>query len=129
MSTITRYVSTDLDIFSRQDLSTLAAFFQDCVCILHCGWREETLFQLSLELATDDYASIESDLDALLTAAEHLPEELKPLWCSALEVDFNLVFEAGGHHRHRVKIPASLLKRVVALNGTLSITAYPLDAD
>jgi len=36
---------------------------------------------------------VDMGLDSLLSAAEELPDELKSLWYSACEVDFNLGIE------------------------------------
>ncbi|ELR64177.1 hypothetical protein C942_02907 [Photobacterium marinum] len=124
MSTITRYVSIDLDLYSRQDISPLAATLQDQVRILHCGWLDEHLFQLSVEPASDEFASIEEELESLLVAAEELPDDLKLLWFSSFDIVFNLTFEAGGHHRHQVKVHADYLKRMGELNGALNVMTY-----
>ncbi|RWX53222.1 hypothetical protein [Photobacterium chitinilyticum] len=77
MSVKTRYITTDLDIFSNQDLSELAAFFQERTYILHCGWRNEDLFHLCLEPKTDAGSRLDKDLDNLLGAVEQLPDRLK----------------------------------------------------
>ncbi|MCW8331507.1 hypothetical protein MD588_22175 [Photobacterium sp. SDRW27] len=122
----TRYITTDLDVFSVHDLSALAAFLQDKTCILHCGWREEGLFHLCLEPQTED-ATVEADLASLLDATEQLPESLIKLWHSASEVDFNLGIETGDCHGHNTKIPAQLLQRITKLGGTLIVTTYPAE--
>lgn len=123
----TRYITTDLDIFSKKDLSELAAFLQDHTCILHCGWRDEGQFHLCLEPNTDDDSLLEADLDNLLDAVEQLPDTLKQLWNSASEVDFNLGIETGDCHGHNLKVPAKFLQRIAKLNGTLSVTTYPAE--
>lgn len=122
----TRYITTDLDIFSHQDLSELAAYIQDKACILHCGWREEGLFHLCLEPQTED-STVEADLACLLDAVEHLPEALSGQWYSASEVDFNLGIETGDCHGHNTKVPAELLQRIAQLGGTMSVTTYPAE--
>jgi len=122
----TRYITTDLDIFSSHDLSALAAFLQDRTCILHCGWRGEDLFHLCLEPQAED-STVEADLACLLDATEQLPEPLMELWHSASEVDFNLGIETGDCHGHNTKVPAHLLQRITKRGGTLSITTYPAE--
>jgi len=127
MSVKTRYITTDLDIFSNQDLSELAAFFQERTYILHCGWRNEDLFHLCLEPKTDAGSRLDKDLDNLLGAVELLPDRLKVLWLSAAEVDFNIGIETGDCHGHNLKVAARYLLRVAKLNGTLSVTTYPAE--
>lgn len=128
-------ITMDVDIFSRQDLSALAAFFQDHVCILHCGWQDNELFLLSMEANTDDERNESQDdvavmtlgLHQLLSAIELLPEALKPQWDSAKEIDFNVSVESGDSLRHHTKIDAVILQRIAALNGALNITTYPAE--
>ncbi|MGR5149372.1 hypothetical protein ACQKP8_22860 [Photobacterium alginatilyticum] len=123
----TRYITTDLDIFSNRDLSELAAFFQGVTCILHCGWRSDDIFHLCLEPNSDSENKLGEDLENLLSAVEQLPGELSTLWRSASEVDFNIGVETGDCHGHNMKVSAKHLERIARLNGTLSITTYPAE--
>ena len=130
-----RNITLDLDIFSSRDLSALAAWLQEHVCILHCGWHDEKLFQLSMEANNDDDRSdnlddaavIAAGLNSLIAAIELLPDELRPQWETAKAIDFNISVETGDCQRHHTKIDAAILQRIAALNGALNITTYPAE--
>lgn len=126
----TRYINTDLDIFSRDDLSPIAKLIENKCCVLQCGWRENDVFHLCLESDTDteDPRTIDDDISALLDVMENLPRDRLEEIKNSCKIDFNVGVDTGLCWGKNFGVTNDNLKRIVNMGGTISFTMYPSDA-
>jgi hypothetical protein len=119
-----KYLNTDLEIESKNDLSKIVEEFGEDVLVLHHG--EIRGYQhASFEIAggsTDADASINS----FCTLIEGLPREVREIWDQCVSRVFDLGYEGGTSLQNfRSTIKASTIQRVATINAGFVITIYP----
>ena len=137
---ITSYITTDLQLYSAEDLSVLAAALEARgLHVFHRGyWVSDAewfripepqglwSFQAGCENRLND--DPEPDIAAMLAAVESLDPPARAAWANCSQRVFNLGYECGTRPvslRH--DLSAGTLARLAAAGGLVRITLYALD--
>ena len=125
-----RYLNTDLDLTSAEDLTALAAALEaQGVFPLHVTHGEDGLWYATLE-ADEAYEEAheepEPHIAAMLAAVESLPEPLRIVWSGCTQREFNIGYDCGDKPwAFNQGLSSHLLGRMAAAKASLRITIYP----
>jgi hypothetical protein len=125
----TRYINTDLDLFSTVDLTPLtAAFESQGVFALHVTSREDGCWSAILE--TDaQYEDPESNIAAILSVIEKFDEPERGVWQSLKLREFNIGYDCGIEPwAFNQGLSNALLQRVAEVGASLRVTSYPSES-
>ncbi len=121
-----RYLNTDLDLASDQNLKSLAdALSVTGLCCLHleCEPNGRCFARFETEQA---YANPHENIEAFLNVLETLDESTKRLWWSCSLREFNIGFDCGDKPwASNAGLAPSVLARMAALGIGLRLTLYP----
>ncbi|MCU7959452.1 MAG: hypothetical protein KZQ58_05515 [gamma proteobacterium symbiont of Bathyaustriella thionipta] len=119
-----RYINTDLEIDSKNDLTPVVKAFREDVFLMYNGeWGK--YFRASFEV-NESLADINGAPGMFCMLVEALPPEARKLWDSSFSKTFSLGFESGNSEaKLELKIEPALVQRVGALGGSISIVIYP----
>ncbi|MEM6332686.1 MAG: hypothetical protein AAF823_05040 [Planctomycetota bacterium] len=122
------YISVDLEIESRSDLTPLLDELSDEITVMYRGDGPRggvASFQLPV-----DAEDPETDLSRLCSLIENLTEDSRRLWDEAMSRTFDLGYLSGTTPRNlRTLVQASTMERIAHLGGTFAITIYPPSDD
>ncbi len=121
-----RYLNTDLELESTQDLTPIVDCFGDKLINLYNGKRLEHY------LATFEVADITENPDLTINSLCTLIEELEPstrkLWDQCFLKVFDIGYEGGTNHKsYTSEIKNETLKRISELGANMRITVYPMN--
>lgn len=121
-----RYLNTDLDLISDEDLRPLAAALDPLgMFALHVGLDDDGMWRATFETEADEDEPAQS-IAKMLAAVEALPEPMRLAWSRCTQRTFDMGFEDWPDVRSRSLIlPASLVTRMAALGASLAITLHP----
>lgn len=130
MSVTIRYLNTDLDLVSWQDLSPLAAALEaQGVNPLHVTRGEDGLWYATFE-TVDQHEVLEASVSAMLDAIESLADDSREHWWECSRREFNAGYDCGDEPwAFNDGLTNETLRRVAALGTALRITLYPPDRD
>lgn len=119
------YLNTDLDLTSVEDLSALAAAFEAKGMItlyLACG--EDGHWHAIFE--TDkQHTEPETNIAAMLTIVEALPETLRVVWSACIQREFNIGYNSVSKRGpFQQGLSSHILGRMTAVEASLLITLY-----
>jgi hypothetical protein len=124
-----RYLNTDLDLVSPQDLTPLVAAFKSAgVYTLHCDQDSTTgNWHGTFESETSHNSpEPEIDLAVLLAAIESLSPPLRDQWLACTLKEFNIGYDCGDDPwAFNNGLSAQTLHRLAAAQVSLRITLYP----
>lgn len=123
-----RYLNTDLEIESLEDLSPIVEYFGEDVVVLFHGEA------MGHRRASFEVAGLVADADAVLNhfcmLAEALPERERSVWNNCSKRVFDTGYESGTQSTaFRSEIRPSTIQRVAALGASIVITIYPLSPE
>jgi len=120
-----RYLNTDLEIESKNDLSRVVHEFGDDVIVLYHG--EMRGYQhASFEIAANS-AGADETINSFCALVENLPEEVREIWDGCCSRVIDLGYESGTSPQNfRSEIRAPTIRRVAAIGASIVITIYPL---
>jgi len=120
------YLNTDLDLTSAQDLTTLARAFESRgVFALHVTRCDNGLWRATFE-TDDDHSEPESNIAAILAVSESLSKELRLIWDSCTQKEFNVGYDCGSSPwAFNEGLSANLVGRMVAAGVSFRVTLYP----
>lgn len=121
-----RYLNTDLDLESAEDLTALAAEFEaHGVSPLHVARGEDGRWHATFE--TDErYLQPEPNIASMVAAVESLPEQLRAAWSGCTHREFNIGYDCGVEPwAFNQALSSRLLGRMAAVGACLRITLYP----
>jgi hypothetical protein len=126
MTSITRYVNSDLDLKSADDLAPLVAAFQAAdVFALHVTLGDDGVWFAVLETETQ-YDEPEPNIAAMVGVVETMSDELRSAWARCTLREFNIGYDCGAHPWGFTQaLSPELLRRVSALETSVRITLYP----
>jgi hypothetical protein len=124
-----RYLNTDLDLVSPQDLTALVSSFKTAgVYALHCA-QDDTDAQWHAKFESEtsgDSPEPETDLAVLLTAIESLSPPLRDQWLACTLREFNIGYDCGDDPwAFNNALSAQTLQRLAKASVSLRITLYP----
>jgi hypothetical protein len=119
----TAFLNVDLDISSREDLTSLAEAFRPRLIVLHVGrvrQRYWARFELRTQPRTPDAA-----IRRLVSAVEGLPVRQQACWKRAATRDFNIGIQAADAPRHTAFVvdPATVVM-AGRVGARIVITVY-----
>ena len=119
----TYYITTDLDLESKNDLQTLADNATGEMLVHFCGMAD------GLYRATFGSAANEANEDDAITLfcnfAEALGAEDRKVWDSCSKIAFNLGYEAGdAPSTWRSNLSSGSIARIANLGGEIIVTIY-----
>ena len=122
-----RYLNTDLDLTSGDDLTELAAAFEGAGVspLYDVTHGEDGLWYATFE--TDEhYDQPEPNIAAMVTVAESLQEPLRSVWKRCTRREFNIGYDCGDEPwAFNNGLSSELLGRMAAVGASLRITVYP----
>lgn len=127
MNGVIRYLNTDLDLTSADDLTALAAAFEVAgVPPLHVTRGENSgLWYASFETG-EPYAEPEPNIAAMLAVVEALRPPLRSVWAGCSRREFNIGYDCGLEPwAFSQGLSIELLGRMAASGAALRWTFYP----
>lgn len=126
MHGITRYLNTDLDLTSPDDLTKLASAFEAAgVFPLHVTRGENGLWYATFE-TDEQYAEPEPNIAAMLVVVEGLAPTLKSVWAGCSLREFNIGYDCGLEPwAFNQGLSPELLGRMATAGASLRLTLYP----
>ena len=128
----TRFITVDLDLVARHDLSALVEALSPRMHVLFNA-RVGRRFHATLELggaAAISGTRIASSPDMIITRMVQLiaklPRARRAEWNAATERAFNLGFESGRTRLAPVVLKPSTVRVVAGVGGSIVVTLYPL---
>jgi hypothetical protein len=121
-----RYLNTDLDLTSADDLSALAGAFEASgAFVLHLERRDDGLWYATFEVL-DQQTEPELNIAAMLAIVESLADPLRSVWNGCSQREFNIGYDCGAEPwAFNQGLSAELLGRMAAAGAALRITLYP----
>ncbi len=121
-----RYLNTDLDLKSTEDLTALAeAFETQGVGPLHVGSGEDGLWHATFE-TDEQHEKPEPNIASMIAVVESLPEQLLAVWSSCTCREFNIGYDCGSNPwAFNQVLSSQLLGRMAAAGASRRITLYP----
>ena len=120
-----RYLNTDLEIESKNDLSKIVQEFGEDVSVLHHG--EMRGYQhASFEIAGTT-AGADETINYFCTLVEGLRNEAREIWDGCCSRVLDVGYESGiSGPTFRSEIRASTVQRVAAIDASIVVTIYSL---
>jgi len=121
-----RYLNTDLDLVSADDLSALVAFLDSRgLFALHAERRDDGLWYATFE-TEEQHAEPEPNIAAMVWVVESLDETHRALWTRCTLREFNIGYDWGTTPwAFTQTLSSGLLARVAAVDASLRVTLYP----
>lgn len=121
-----RYLNTDLDLRSRDDLKAIAAAFESRrVSPLHVTRGEDELWCATFE-TDESFDEPNSNIAAILDAVESLLREHEATWAQCDSKEFNIGYDCGGEPRAFDQgLSNDVLRRMAAAGASIRWTLYP----
>lgn len=124
-----RYLNTDLDLFSAEDLTALAAGLDEAGMGIHHVGEADGAWRAHLDM-DHYYDAPELTIAAMLDAIESLPGPLRAVWDGCTRREFNIGYDCGNKPgAFEQKLSNALLARVATAGAGIGITLYPAAAD
>lgn len=123
-----RYLNTDLDLISPQNLTPLVTAFKTAgVYALHCDYETtDAKWHGTFESETSMSEEPEVDLAVLLAAIESLSPPLRDQWLACTLREFNIGYDCGEDPwAFNNGLSAQTLRRLADAGVSLRITLYP----
>ncbi len=121
-----RYLNTDLDLASGEDLTALAgALAAQGVFPLHVTRADDDRWHATFETA-EQHPEPEPNIAAMLAVLESLDPTLLGAWTSCTRREFNIGYDCGQQPwAFNQALTAELLGRMAAVGASLRVTLYP----
>ena len=120
-----RYINTDLEIESKEDLTPIVDGLGDDVVVLHHG-EVNGLNRAGFEIA-GGFAGADETVDYLCMLVEALSEPAAGIWKRSVSRVLNLGYESGDEgSSFRSELRADTLKRLSELGASVVVTIYPV---
>ena len=119
-----RYLNTDLEIESKDDLSRIIEELGGDVIVMHHG--EIRGYQHASFEIPGCLESADEVINRFCSLVEYLPNEVREIWDGCCSRILDIGYESGTMpQNYRSEIRASTIRRVSELGGTIVITIYP----
>lgn len=122
-----RYLNTDLEIESKQDLSPIVEEFGEDVSVLH-QWEFREHQHASFEIAGSSLISNADDVISFFCSlVDNLPPSAREIWDGCSSRIFDIGYQSGTEpHSFRSEIRASTIQRAADIGASIVITIYPV---
>ncbi len=126
-----RYLNTDLEIESLEDLRPLLKILKRKCDVLHGEKDKEGLWRVTVEARNSGFVGSEDhdpkkDISEILEVIESLKDEMQKLLLGAKKLDFDIGWQSSEERPvGAFSLPKELLGRVVGIGATMTVTIYP----
>ena len=118
-----RYLNTDLDIESENDLTPIIEAFGEDVIVMHHGERHG-LNIASFEISSY-YRSANETIEYFCDLVENLSENERKIWNSCCSRTLDIGYECGScNQSYHSEIRPDTIKRVADIGARLVVTIY-----
>lgn len=127
MDGTTHYLTTDLDLYSAEDLTTLAAGLEiRGFAIARPLTRFDRVWFCGFSLLRDaEYDEPEQQIAVMLAAIEALDPPLRSAWTACTQRFFDIGYDCGREpFSFRQELSTDSLARLAAVGATLRVTLY-----
>ncbi len=122
-----KFLTVDLDVYSRSDLQPLVNGFGKRVIALYVG-RERRRYSAHLELAGFQRPSADATIRTFCTLIRALPKTERELWNGATRREFSVGVQAGWQpFACNFRVEAQTIKAVAELGAVIVLTVYGPD--
>jgi hypothetical protein len=120
-----RYLNTDLDLKSGDNLTALAAAFKtQGIFLLHVTRDEDGLWYATFE-TDEDFDQPDPNITVMIAVVESLVEPIQSLWSSCILREFNIGYDCGSEPwAFNQGLSSEILGRMAAVGASLRITLY-----
>jgi hypothetical protein len=123
------YITLDVEITSKEDLSPLEVHLKESTFILGLN-KVDDLFFLRFEPLCDVEATPELSAKYIINLINALPSNLKSIWHNAQSKTFDFGFDSGNiGPQHRSILSPDTLKGISELGASVTITVYQYEQD
>lgn len=128
-----KYLNTDLDIETAEDLSPLVPVFEETCIVLHAEAMQDGRWMIRVEAdrlgeSEEAIANPERDIELLLEVLRNFDTESKKMLRHAALFDFNIGWESGKElPPSSFRLSTELLGKISEIGATLTITIYPTE--
>ncbi|MEZ4617438.1 MAG: hypothetical protein R2867_18270 [Caldilineaceae bacterium] len=123
---VIRYLNTDLDLRSAEDLTPLAEVLKSYGLWQNHLIQEEDGNWFAIFEAGCGGAEPEQTITMLLDVIEALAPEYQAIWSRCMVKEFNLGYQCGTEPRPFTQgVSSEVVTRMAAVNASLRITLYP----
>jgi len=121
-----QYLNTDLDLRSRDDLSSLTSALESRgVSALHSAMGDDGLWHGTFE-TDESFDEPDANIAAMLDAIESLASELRATWFRCELREFNIGYDCGDQPwAFNQGLRSEILGRMAAAGASLRFTLYP----
>ena len=121
-----RYLNTDLDIESNEDLTPIIEAFGEQVFVLHHGLIKGR-HHVSFELSYDHYSIPDEAIRSFCDLIENLPPTGNLIWSRCITRVIDVGIESGASPQcYRFELPQSTIHRVSATGASLAVSIYAI---
>ncbi|MEZ5534202.1 MAG: hypothetical protein R3F02_01130 [Thiolinea sp.] len=122
-----KYLNTDLDLRSSNNLSKLGIFFEKHAVLLGCQVSEDGMWHIRVEgKSSGSNKDANVDIADLLDAIDKMRSEHKKIWESCDKKEFNIGINCGETWAFSIFINALNVKRVSELGASIIFTTFPI---
>lgn len=123
---VIRYLNTDLDLRSVEELTPLAAVLESCGLWENHLKQEEDGSWFAIFEAGCGGAEADQSISTLLDVIEALVPEHRAMWSRCTVKEFNLGYECGTEPRPFTQgVSSKVVARIAAVGASMRITIYP----
>ncbi|HEU0291098.1 MAG TPA: hypothetical protein VFR47_00075 [Anaerolineales bacterium] len=124
-----RYINTDLEIESKEDLTPIIEAFGENAFVLHHG-PIEGLNHASFELSDDDSSDPDGVVNRYCDLVEKLPTTARKIWDSCATRIIDIGVESGSSpHNYRFEVQHRTISRVSGIGASLVVTVYAMQVE
>ncbi len=124
-----KYLNTDLEIESQQDVSRIVEEFGDDVTVLFQGIVRSNYHFASFEVP-GSFHEPDEVMNQFCLLVENLPVDARLLWDNCVSRIFDIGYESGDSpEAYRSELRPSTVQRVASIGASIFITIYPVAND
>ena len=124
-----RYINTDLEIESKEDLTPIIEAFGENAFVLHHG-PIEGLNHASFELSDDDSSDPNEVINRYCDLIENLPTPARKIWDNCTTRIMDIGVESGSSpHNFRFEVQQRTISRVSGIGASLVVTIYAMQVE
>ena len=126
------YINTDVDIYSKSDLSELSDYLEPLADILYSGQGENGEWHICLEAeGSGEHGNHPvQDIAKLIEVLKEARTQFTEVFAAFTRFDFNVGWQSSKTRpKGAFTLPVDQLKDMVELGATLTVSIYPPDED
>ena len=124
-----RYINTDLEIESTEDLTPIIEALGENAFVLHHG-PIEGLNHASFELTDDDSSDPDGAINRYCDLVENLSTPARKIWNNCATRILDIGVESGSSpHNHRFEVQQRTINRVSGIGAGLVFTVYAMQVE